>query len=94
MGGLCAQGDTECVDVDLPLDLLGRDGVDPARVQDAGVVVQDVEGATGVRGELGQRVGPLLRFTDVERARDPVGMVGLDLREGVGIDVVARPLRR
>ncbi len=57
-------------------------------MQDAGVVVEDVEGPAGVRGELGQRVGPLLGFPHVEGAGDPVRMVGLHLREGLGIDVV------
>ena len=86
--GLGAERDAEGVDVDLPLDLVRRDVVDLALVEDAGIVVEDVECAAGARGELGESFGPLLRLADVEGAGDEVGMVGLHLRQRVGIDVV------
>lgn len=88
MGGLRAEGDAEGVDVDLCLDRLGGDVGQVAGDQDSGVVVEDVETAVGVRGEVGQRVGPLLRLADVELAGDEVRVLRLRGGEGVVADVV------
>src|SRR5699024_5278947 len=56
--------------------------------QDSRVVVEHVERAAGVRGELAERPGPLLGIADVEFSGDPGRVRGLHRGEGVRLDVV------
>ena len=59
MGGLRTECDAERIDVDLALDRVGIDLGDQPLVQDAGVVVEDVELPAGRLGELAESVCPL-----------------------------------
>lgn len=85
---LRAQGHPGDVDVDLAGDRLGRDLIQATGDEDAGVVVEHVERAVGVRREVVQRLGPFVGLADVEVAGDELGMILLDSGERLVVVVV------
>ena len=75
MCGTRSINDAGAVDVTLFFDDVGGLIDDVVVADDASVIVEYIELATGVRGEVCQRIFPLLVVGDIEFAGDDVGII-------------------
>ena len=78
MGDLCAERDTEGVDLDLAADGVGGD-VDGRPATRMPALLSRTSRASRCGGELLEGLGPLLLVAHVEGAGDPLGVVALTL---------------